>query len=164
MKSATNVVARPAMGIPSGPSRLRAWKKEIPARGSPTPTQGTATNAPRRRTREEPQNRGKLLCNSLSKERGVLHFPPSVRNYLRFCVGLYISTKEYHVPVEQLLTKLLTEVRAQALHMMVEGSSMRSISRVMGISINTVAKLLKDAREGCSLTEVDSDDPARLSC
>ena len=33
--------------------------------------------------------------------------------------------------------------------MMVEGSSMRSISRVMGISINTVAKLLKDAGEAC---------------
>ena len=41
-------------------------------------------------------------------------------------------------PLEQLLNKLPTEVRAQALHMMVEGSSMRSISRVMGISINTV--------------------------
>lgn len=33
--------------------------------------------------------------------------------------------------------------------MMVEGMSMRSISRVLGISINTVAKLLKDAGEAC---------------
>ena len=39
--------------------------------------------------------------------------------------------------------------RVQILSMMVEGSSMRSISRVCDVSINTVAKLLKDAGETC---------------
>ena len=43
------------------------------------------------------------------------------------------------------------EKRALILQMMVEGSSMRSISRVAGVSINTVAKLLVDAGEACLL-------------
>ena len=37
----------------------------------------------------------------------------------------------------------------QALSMLVEGSSMRSVSRVLGISINTVSKLLVDAGRTC---------------
>ncbi len=39
--------------------------------------------------------------------------------------------------------------RIQILNMLVEGSSMRSISRVVGVSINTVTKLLEDAGETC---------------
>ena len=39
--------------------------------------------------------------------------------------------------------------RVQVLHMLVEGASMRSISRVVGVSINTVTKLLVDAGEAC---------------
>jgi len=39
--------------------------------------------------------------------------------------------------------------RAQILSMLVEGSSMRSISRVADVSINTVTKLLVDAGEAC---------------
>jgi len=33
--------------------------------------------------------------------------------------------------------------------MLVEGSSMRSISRVVGVSINTVSKMLVEAGEAC---------------
>ena len=40
------------------------------------------------------------------------------------------------------MNKLDTKTRAQILPMLVEGSSMRSISRVAGVSINTVTKLL----------------------
>ena len=39
--------------------------------------------------------------------------------------------------------------RVQILSMLVEGSSMRSISRVADVSINTVAKLLEQAGEAC---------------
>lgn len=39
--------------------------------------------------------------------------------------------------------------RIQILSMLVEGSSMRSISRVVGVSINTVSKLLVEAGEAC---------------
>ena len=39
--------------------------------------------------------------------------------------------------------------RTQILAMLVEGSSMRSISRVVGCSINTVTKVLIDAGEAC---------------
>ena len=46
MKRATIVVARPAIDIPNGCSRLRAWKKEIAASGRPTPTQSMDMNAP----------------------------------------------------------------------------------------------------------------------
>lgn len=45
------------------------------------------------------------------------------------------------------MNKLDTKARAQILHMLVEGNSMRSITRMTGVSINTVTKLLIDA--GC---------------
>jgi IS1 family transposase len=47
------------------------------------------------------------------------------------------------------MNKLPHEKRVQILSMLVEGSSMRSISRVVGVSINTVAKLLAEAGEAC---------------
>jgi IS1 family transposase len=43
------------------------------------------------------------------------------------------------------MNRLPLETRVQILSMLVEGSSMRSISRVAGVSINTVTKLLVDA-------------------
>jgi transposase-like protein len=39
--------------------------------------------------------------------------------------------------------------RTQILAMLVEGSSMRSISRVADVSINTATKLLVEAGEAC---------------
>ena len=48
------------------------------------------------------------------------------------------------------MNKLPNEKRVQILNMLVEGSSMRSISRVVGVSINTVTKLLVDAGEACA--------------
>ncbi len=48
------------------------------------------------------------------------------------------------------MNKLPITVRVQILNMLVEGSSMRSISRVTGVSINTVSKLLADAGNVCS--------------
>ena len=48
------------------------------------------------------------------------------------------------------MNRLPTAIRAQALTMLVEGSSMRSVSRVLGISINTVSKLLVDAGKPCA--------------
>lgn len=47
------------------------------------------------------------------------------------------------------MNKLPLEKRVQILSMLVEGSSMRSISRVADVSINTVSKLLADAGEAC---------------
>jgi IS1 family transposase len=43
------------------------------------------------------------------------------------------------------MNKLDTATRAKIIHMLVEGSSLRSISRVADVSINTVTKLLVDA-------------------
>lgn len=48
------------------------------------------------------------------------------------------------------MNKLPLHKRTQILHMLVEGSSMRSISRVVGVSINTVTKLLVDAGSACT--------------
>ena len=48
------------------------------------------------------------------------------------------------------MNKLKTETRIQILNMLVEGCSMRSISRTTGVSINTVSKLLVDAGEACA--------------
>lgn len=48
------------------------------------------------------------------------------------------------------MNKRDTKTRATILNMLVEGSSMRSISRITGVSINTVTKLLVDAGEACA--------------
>jgi IS1 family transposase len=48
------------------------------------------------------------------------------------------------------MNKLTTARRAQILGMMVEGMSIRAISRLTGASKNTVVKLLVDAGEACS--------------
>jgi IS1 family transposase len=48
------------------------------------------------------------------------------------------------------MNKLPPAKRVQILSMLVEGSSMRSISRVADVSINTVARLLADAGEACA--------------
>lgn len=48
------------------------------------------------------------------------------------------------------MNKLPTAKRVQILHMLCEGSSMRSISRVCDVSINTVSKLLVDAGKACA--------------
>src|SRR5262249_48260457 len=45
--------------------------------------------------------------------------------------------------------KLPLEKRVQILTMLVEGASMRSVSRVADVSINTVTKLLVDAGAAC---------------
>src|ERR1700704_5891846 len=48
------------------------------------------------------------------------------------------------------MNKLPVAKRVQILSMLVEGSSLRSISRVCGVSINTVTKLLVDAGIVCA--------------
>lgn len=48
------------------------------------------------------------------------------------------------------MKKLAPETRVQILHMLCEGSAMRAIARITGVSINTVAKLLIDAGEACA--------------
>lgn len=45
--------------------------------------------------------------------------------------------------------KLPLETRVQILNLLVEGNSMRSVSRICDVSINTVAKMLIDAGEAC---------------
>lgn len=47
------------------------------------------------------------------------------------------------------MNKLLLAKRTQILAMLCEGSSMRSISRIVDVSIDTVAKLLVEAGEAC---------------
>ena len=48
------------------------------------------------------------------------------------------------------MNKLSTEKRAQIIGMMVEGMSMRAITRLTGASLNTVAKLLTDAADAAA--------------
>ncbi|MCA3508291.1 MAG: IS1 family transposase [Rhodobacter sp.] len=48
------------------------------------------------------------------------------------------------------MNKLDAKTRITILNMLVEGSSMRSISRITGVSINTVTKLLEDAGKACA--------------
>ena len=65
------------------------------------------------------------------------------------------------------MNKLPLEKRVQILNMLVEGSSMRSISRVVGVSINTVTKLLVQAGEACAAyhdEHVRDVKAARIQC
>ena len=48
------------------------------------------------------------------------------------------------------MRKLSTAKRAHILHMLVEGMSMRSVSRIADVSINTVSKLLVNAGHACA--------------
>jgi IS1 family transposase len=48
------------------------------------------------------------------------------------------------------MNKLATDKRAQILSLLAEGNSMRATSRLTGVSINTVTKLLIDAGRACS--------------
>src|SRR6266852_5709186 len=48
------------------------------------------------------------------------------------------------------MNKLPLETRVRVLNLLVEGSSLRSISRVCNVSINTVTKLLVDAGHVCA--------------
>lgn len=47
------------------------------------------------------------------------------------------------------MNRLTTAKRVQAIHMLCEGMSMRAITRVTGVSKNTLAKLLADAGKVC---------------
>jgi IS1 family transposase len=57
---------------------------------------------------------------------------------------------------------LTIEKRAQILHLLVEGNSMRATSRVADVSINTVTKLLVDVGAACS--EYQDKAMRNLSC
>jgi IS1 family transposase len=48
------------------------------------------------------------------------------------------------------MNRLPLQTRIQILHMLCDGSSMRAISRISGVSINTVTKLLVDAGKACA--------------
>jgi len=65
------------------------------------------------------------------------------------------------------MNKLPLTKRIQILAMLVEGSSMRSISRVADVSINTVSKLLAEAGEACLAIhndEVRNVPAKRIQC
>ena len=65
------------------------------------------------------------------------------------------------------MNKLPPDKRVQILSMLCEGSSMRSISRVVDVSFNTVAKLLHDAGLACATYHdetVRNVTAARVQC
>lgn len=65
------------------------------------------------------------------------------------------------------MNKLPLQTRVQILHMLCEGSSMRAISRITGVSINTVTKLLEDAGAACAAyhdEHVHGVEAKRIQC
>ena len=65
------------------------------------------------------------------------------------------------------MNRLTTAKRVQILNMLVEGMSMRSVSRVAGVSINTVSKLLVEAGEACAAyhdEDVRDVSASRVQC
>ena len=65
------------------------------------------------------------------------------------------------------MNRLSLEKRVLILNMLVEGSSMRAISRVADVSVNTVGKLLADAGDVCAKyhdEKVRNVDVRRVEC
>ena len=62
------------------------------------------------------------------------------------------------------MNKLDIKTRVTILNMLVEGSSLRPISRVAGVSINTVTKLPEDAGRACAACDCASCDCAACDC
>jgi IS1 family transposase len=65
------------------------------------------------------------------------------------------------------MNKLPLEKRRQILAMLCEGSSMRSISRIVDVSINTVSKILVEAGEACLILHdetVHNVKASRVQC
>lgn len=65
------------------------------------------------------------------------------------------------------MNRLPQEKRIQILQMLCEGSSMRSVARIVGVSINTVTKLLEDAGNACAAYHdrvVKDLTSARIQC
>lgn len=65
------------------------------------------------------------------------------------------------------MNKLSIEKRRQILAMLCEGSSMRSISRIVDVSINTVSKILVEAGEACLILHdetVHNVKASRIQC
>ena len=65
------------------------------------------------------------------------------------------------------MNKLPEHKRILILNPLVEGSSMRSISRIVGVSINTVTKLLVDAGQACERIhneQVQDVQSKRIQC
>jgi len=60
------------------------------------------------------------------------------------------------------MNKLSPGKRAQVLHLLCEGSSIRAITRLTGVSKNTVAKLLADV--GCACSEYQDKTFNNLTC
>ena len=60
------------------------------------------------------------------------------------------------------MNKLNTAKRTAILSALVEGNSLRSTTRMTGVSINTVTKLLVDAGEACSKYQDETMREPRL--
>ncbi len=63
---------------------------------------------------------------------------------------MFILDDKHKSSYTKYMNKLDIKTRVTILNMLVEGSSMRSISRITGVSINTVTKLLEDAGKACA--------------
>lgn len=61
----------------------------------------------------------------------------------------FCLTKSINLTILLVMNRLPTATRAQILTMLVEGSSMRSITRVCNVSLNTVSKLMIEAGQAC---------------
>lgn len=61
------------------------------------------------------------------------------------------------------MNKLPPDARAKILSMLVEGMAMRAVSRITGVSINTVTKLLIDAGNACEAFHDDTVQGLRVN-
>ena len=60
------------------------------------------------------------------------------------------------------MNRLTRQARAQILHLLCEGQSIRAVTRLTGCSKNTVAKLLIDAGKACAAYH-DANNPTKVA-
>src|SRR6185437_3187713 len=63
---------------------------------------------------------------------------------------ILLLTGSFFSSIRVSMNKLTRQARAQILHLLCEGQSIRAITRLTGVSKNTVAKLLVDAGHACA--------------
>jgi hypothetical protein len=99
----------------------------------------------------------------------VTSYPPWLREYMEIpnksiMHPVLASTKVRH---KNNVTKQPLSKRLQFFEILCEGSSMRSISRITDLSINTVSKILVDAGEDCLILPdemVHNVKASRIQC
>src|SRR5690348_17117088 len=100
----------------------------------------------RRAFHQQPPSRPALVAARTGRDSTYIN---SQRCANIFDLGVILLTMLKRLSIILCMNKLSTAKRVQIVKALVEGNSLRSITRMVGVSINTVTKLLVDLGAAC---------------